>query len=138
MRHFGLRLAATAIVLSGLTAISAPAQAPELQMLNKVQLGLWNIRERGKSDLVDKICVRDARKLLQIRHRNAQCSRFIITDQPDEVTVSYKCPGSGHGRTTIRYEDSGLLQISSQGIADNSPFSFAVEGRFAGACGGDS
>ncbi|WAC24144.1 DUF3617 domain-containing protein [Blastomonas sp. SL216] len=120
----------------GLAAFSAPADAPELAMLNKLQPGLWNLKERGSADASDKLCVRDARKLLQLRHRDQQCSRFVVSDEPDEVTVTYRCPGGGSGRTTIKYEGRGLVQIDSQGIAQNSPFAFALEARYAGACAG--
>lgn len=119
-----------------LAAIPAPAQAPELAMMDKLQPGLWNLKERGSSDAADKVCLRDSKKLLQLRHRDAQCSRYVVSDEPDEVTVTYRCPGGGSGRTTIKYEGRGLVQINSQGIAQNSPFAFAVEGRFAGACAG--
>ncbi|ESZ86819.1 MAG: hypothetical protein Q27BB25_12465 [Blastomonas sp. CACIA14H2] len=120
----------------GLGAVSAPAQAPELAMLNKIQPGLWNLKERGTAQNGDQLCVRDARKLLQLRHRELQCSRFVVSDEPDEVTVTYRCPGGGSGRTTIKYEGRGLVQIESQGIAQNSPFAFALEGRYAGSCTG--
>ncbi|WP_238550618.1 hypothetical protein [Blastomonas sp. AAP53] len=119
----------------GLASVAAPAQGPELAMLNKLQPGLWNLKERGGAD-ADKVCVRDIRKLLQLQHRDLQCSRFVVSDEPDEVTVTYRCPGGGTGRTTIKYEGRGLIQIDSQGIAHNSPFAFAKEARYAGACGG--
>lgn len=137
MRFSPARLKWLALPLLGLgaTALSAPAQAPELAMLGKLQPGLWNLKERGSADIDDKLCVRDLRKLLQLRHRDLQCSRFVVSDEPDEVTVTYRCPGGGSGRTTIKYEGRGLIQIDSQGIAQNSPFSFAMEGRYAGACG---
>lgn len=130
-----LKWLALPIVAIGLASISAPAQGPELAMLNKLQPGLWNLKERGTEES-DRLCVRDTRKLLQLRHRDQQCSRFVISDEPNEVTVSYRCPGGGSGRTTIKYEGRGLVQIDSQGIAQNSPFAFAMEGRYAGACGG--
>lgn len=128
-------LAVSALTL-GCAAVSAPAQGPELAMLNKVQPGLWNLKERGSAETADKLCVRDPRKLLQLRHREAQCNRFVVADEPNEVTVTYRCPGGGSGRTTIKYEGPGLIQIDSQGIAQNSPFAFAMEGRYAGACAG--
>ncbi|MFN3817991.1 DUF3617 domain-containing protein [Blastomonas sp.] len=118
----------------GIASVSAPAQGPELAMLDKVQPGLWQLKERGSSDAADKVCVRDPRKLLQLRHKDAQCSRFVLSDTPDEVTVTYRCTAGGSGRTTIRYEGRGLIQIDSQGIAQNSPFAFAKEGRFMGTC----
>lgn len=131
-----LKWLAAPVMALGLGAVSAPAQAPELAMLNKIQPGLWNLKERGTAESVDQLCVRDARKLLQLRHRELQCSRFVVSDEPDEVTVTYRCPGGGSGRTTIKYEGRGLVQIDSQGIAQNSPFAFALEGRYAGSCTG--
>jgi hypothetical protein len=131
-----LKWFAAPVMAIGLGAVSAPAQAPELAMLNKIQPGLWNIKERGTAQNGDQLCVRDARKLLQLRHRELQCSRFVVSDEPDEVTVTYRCPGGGSGRTTIKYEGRGLVQIESQGIAQNSPFAFALEGRYAGSCTG--
>jgi hypothetical protein len=138
MTAFPLRLKWLALPLGALVfaSVSAPAQAPELAMLNKVQPGLWNLKERGSSDATDKVCVRDPRKLLQLGHRDIQCSRFVVSDEPNEVTVTYRCPGGGSGRTTIKYEGRGLIQIDSQGIAHNSPFAFAKEARYAGSCGG--
>lgn len=123
------------LVALGLASVSAPAQAPELAILEKLQPGLWNLKERGTADTADKLCVRDLRKLLQLRHRDAQCNRYVVSDTPEELTVTYRCPGGGSGRTTIKYEGRGLIQIESQGIAENSPFAFSKEGRYAGACG---
>lgn len=128
-----LALPAAALVVA---AVPAPAQAPELAMLGKLQPGLWNLKERGSADASDKLCVRDLRKLLQLGHRDAQCSRYVVSDEPNEVTVTYRCTGGGSGRTTIKYEGRGLIQIDSQGIAQNSPFAFAMEGRYAGTCTG--
>ncbi len=99
-----LKWFAAPVMAIGLGAVSAPAQAPELAMLNKIQPGLWNLKERGTAQNGDQLCVRDARKLLQLRHRELQCSRFVVSDEPDEVTVTYRCPGGGSGRTTIKYE----------------------------------
>jgi hypothetical protein len=136
MTNFSLRwkFLAVASAAFGLACVPAPAQGPELAMLNKVQPGLWKLQERGSGDSANKLCVRDPRKLLQLRHKDVQCSRFVVSDSPDEVTVTYRCPSGGSGRTTIKYEGRGLIQIDSQGIAQNSPFAFAMEGRYAGAC----
>lgn len=133
--HPRLKWFAVPALAIGLASVSAPAQGPELAMLGKVQPGLWNLKERGSSDVADKLCIRDPRKLLQLGHNDAQCNRFVVSDEPNEVTVSYRCTGGGSGRTTIKYEGRGLIQIDSQGIARNSPFAFAMEGRYAGACG---
>jgi len=114
----------------------ATAQAPELGMLDKVRTGLWEIKTRGSADAPDRVCIRDNKRLLQIRHLNTQCSRFVIEDEPRQVTVSYSCSGgAGHGRTTLIFEDTDLLRINTQGIAENSPFSYSAEARRVGNCG---
>ena len=80
------------------------------------------------------MCVADPRTLLQVRHGRAPCSRFVIANDARASTVHYTCPGAGHGRTTIRVETPRLIQIDSQGIADNEPFALQFEGRRTGAC----
>lgn len=122
---------ATAI-LGGATAV--PAQAPSLAMLDMLEKGSWQLRERGKDAVLQTVCLGDARRLIQIEHPRASCSRYVIEDTPSSVTVHYTCPGAGHGRTTIRSETNRLVQIDTQGIAEGRPFSQAIEARRAGAC----
>ena len=131
---FARNLALAAIASVAVLAVPAPAQAPQFAMLDKIQKGQWTLSERGRSKTPEKLCVRDPRTLLQLRHKEAQCSFFVIKNTASEVTVSYRCPSGGNGRTTVKYEDDGLLQIDSQGIVDNGPFAFAVEARYAGSC----
>ena len=118
--------------LAGATAV--PAQAPSLAMLDGLEKGSWQLRERGSDTLLQTVCVGDARRMIQIQHPRANCSRYIIEDTPKSVTVHYTCPGAGHGRTSIRSETNRLVQIDTQGIADGKPFSQAIEARRAGAC----
>ena len=121
-----------ACALAGATAV--PAQAPSLAMLDGLEKGSWQLRERGSDTVLQTVCVGDARRMIQIQHPRANCSRYIIEDTPKSVTVHYTCPGAGHGRTTIRSETNRLVQIDTQGIADGKPFSQAIEARRAGAC----
>jgi len=116
-------------------AVPAPAQAPDLAALTKLDKGQWEIRPRGKGARIQKICIRDTSELLKIRHIGDNCDApFIIENKSNVATVSYSCGAKGHGRTTIRTEDNGLFQINTQGIANNSPFSVAAEGRRIGSC----
>ncbi|MBU0823113.1 MAG: hypothetical protein KKA44_03890 [Alphaproteobacteria bacterium] len=121
-----------ACALAGATAV--PAQAPSLAMLDGLEKGSWQLRERGSDTVLQTVCVGDARKMIQIQHPRANCSRYIIEDTPKSVTVHYTCPGAGHGRTSIRSETNRLVQIDTQGIADGKPFSQAIEARRAGPC----
>ena len=122
--------AAAAMVLAAAPLV---AQAPELAMLDSLAKGAWNLRVRDDGSQ-QRICVRDGREFIQLRHRQPGCSRFVVQDGADEVVVQYTCRGNGYGRTSIRREGNGLVQIRSQGIEGGTPFSFSAEGRQSGSC----
>lgn len=109
------------------------AQAPGLAMLDSLQDGEWELRFRD-SATARRICVRDGRELIQIRHTQSGCNRYVVEDGTSEVTVQYTCRGNGYGRTSIRRETNRLVQIESQGIVDGLPFQFTAEGRRVGPC----
>lgn len=119
-----------------LASAPAPAQAPSLAMLDRLEKGRWQLSERGKTEALQSICLGDARRMIQIYHPRSNCSRYVIEDKPASVTVHYTCPGAGHGRTTIRAETNRLVQIDTQGIANGKPFSQAIEARRVAACAG--
>ena len=128
-----VRYGLMALGLAG-AATAVPAQAPSLAMLDRLEKGSWQLRERGKDAVVQTVCVGDARRMIQVYHPGATCSRYVIEDTPNSVTVHYTCPGAGHGRTTIRSETNRLVQIDTQGIAEGRPFSQAIEARRTGGC----
>jgi hypothetical protein len=109
------------------------AQAPELAMLDGLTRGAWDLRLRPEGT-TQRICLRNGREFIQLQHRQAGCDRFVVQDEASEVTVQYTCRGNGYGRTTIRREGNGLVQVRSQGIAGGSPFSIEGEARHVGAC----
>ena len=116
-----------------LAAAPLEAQAPELAMLDTLTKGAWNLRIRDDGTQ-RRICVRDGREFIQLRHRQPACSRIVVQDGPDEVVVQYTCRGNGYGRTSIRREGNSLVQIRSQGIEGDTPFSFNAEARHSGNC----
>jgi hypothetical protein len=122
--------AVAAVVLGGAPLV---AQAPELAMLDRLTKGAWNLRFRDNGSQ-RKICLQTGRELIQLRHRQSGCSRFVVRDTPDEVVVQYTCRGNGYGRTSIRRESNGLVQIQSQGIEGGTPFALNVEARHTGSC----
>lgn len=127
----GLLRAAASLAVAGLLAVPAVAQAPELAMLDGLTKGAWTLRVRD-SGAQQRICLRDGRELIQLQHRQTGCSRFVVTDSADQVVVQYTCRGNGYGRTSIRKEGNGLVQVQTQGIHEGTPFSWAAEGRYAG------
>ena len=124
--------AAIGMVALGL-ALPAAAQSDGLAMLSGLAKGEWTIKHRdGSAD--QKICVRTGQELIQLRHVESGCSRFVVEDANSRVTVQYTCPGNGYGRTDIRKETGALVQIESQGISKGMPFQFAAEARRTGSC----
>lgn len=137
MRKFGKSMTGSRIgrlALAGLlVGIPIAAHSAELAMLASLNKGGWNLRVRDDGSQ-QRVCVRDGQEFIQIRHKQPGCSRFIVEDGPDEVVVQYSCRGNGYGRTSIRREGSGLVQIQSQGIYDGAPFLINAEARHSGAC----
>lgn len=128
-----LRALAIGVTAIAGCAIAAPAAAPGFAALGALEKGEWELRTRGGRD-VRRICISDTSQLLQIRHPRHNCARYVITDTPTKLVVTYSCGGAGSGRTDLRVETSRLVQIQSQGIADAAPFSFSVEARRTGSC----
>ena len=122
-------------VAAAMTLVAMPleAQAPELAMLDGLARGAWTLRIREDGSQ-QKICVRDGREFIQLRHRQPGCSRFVVQDSASEVVVAYTCRGNGDGRTSIRRESASLVQIRSQGIEGGTPFSLNAEARHTGSC----
>ena len=110
------------------------AQPTPLAALARLDPGSWELRFRPGNRL-GRMCVRDGRQLIQLRHQQLDCSQFVVEDTADRVTVQYTCRGRGYGRTFIRREGDGLAQIESQGILDGQPFAFSAEARLVGRCG---
>lgn len=129
-------LSKAAMVAGGAIVLVLPAEAhaPALAMLDRLDQGRWEVRARGGDEPVERLCLHDGRRLIQLRHPTSICERLVLEDGPAEVTVQYTCRGQGYGRTRIRRETSQLVQIDSQGIADGLPFAFAAEARRIGGC----
>jgi hypothetical protein len=111
----------------------AAAQAPSLAMLTGLDDGKWEVRPRDGS-AVRRLCVQSGLELIQLQHGQSQCSRFVVEDSAEAVTVQYTCRGNGYGRTSVRRETARLVQIDSQGIAGGLPFQFSAEARRVGDC----
>lgn len=122
-----------ALLPVALAIAPAAAQVGPLAMLDRLDRGEWQIRTRDGGEQ-RRICLRSGQELIQLRHRQGGCSRYVVEDNAGAVTVQYSCPGDGYGRTSIRRESATLAQVESQGIADGRPFQFTAEARRVGAC----
>lgn len=128
-RYLAAALAALACVIGG----AVIAQGVKLAMLDRLSPGLWEVRMR-EGGAVERICLDNGRRLIQLRHPNLPCRQFVVEDDPAAVTVHYICTGQGSGRTHLRFETARLVQIESTGFASRLPFDFRAEARRIGDC----
>lgn len=119
----------------GLLAPPAVAQARGLAMLDQLEAGQWELRERDDDGGETRICIGNGRQLVQVRHLRQACRSVVVEDKPNTISVHYTCPGSGYGLTRIRLESTRLVQIDTRGIAQGLPFEFSAEARRVGDCG---
>ena len=131
-----LVITAVALAMGFVPGLAAPVagQGRQLAMLDQIPDGRWELHFRDRPDLVQRLCIHDARNLIQLRHPEQACDRVVVEDGANAVTVQYTCRGRGYGRTHIRRETAQLIQVESQGIAGGLPFDFAAEGRRVGDC----
>lgn len=127
-------LGGIALVALGI-AVPVAGQRGALGMLDQLEPGRWELRFRD-APVVERLCVRNGRGLIQLRHPQEQCERFIVNDDVNDVTIQYTCRGRGYGRTHVRRVSGRLAQIETQGIAEGLPFNFAAEARRVGDCDG--
>lgn len=117
-----------------LVGTTARADAPQASVLAAIEPGLWQLRDTD-SGTVRSLCIRDPRMLIQLGHPGTtQCSRFVVSQGPRELTVHYTCPGAGHGRTTIGLVTPRSIKLETQGIAGGSPFQQSYAARRVGDC----
>ncbi len=134
MTRFTLFHALGASVLAAGSAGAGSAEPPVPTALATLQPGQWQLRSLDGSAPVKTLCLGDPRILLQLRHGNLPCNKFVITNNATQAVVNYSCAGVGNGRTSVRVETPRVIQIESQGIADKAPFELVYEGRRIGQC----
>lgn len=130
-RHLALAAALSSTAL--MVAVPVVAKGDGLSMLGALAPGEWTIKQRGSAP-DRKICVKSGAELIQLRHRESGCSKFVVEDGAARLTVQYTCPGNGYGRTSIRRETGSLVQLESQGIYQGMPFEMTAEARRTGDC----
>ena len=88
--HLGKKALRTGVVLAaGLVAFAAPAsgQRQTLTMLDQLDRGRWELRLRQDGHAVERLCVSNGRRFIQLRHPETECDRFVVEDGPNAVTV---------------------------------------------------
>lgn len=126
-------LACTGLV-AGAAIAAVPGANTIAAAIGDITPGQWQLREAGSSAPPRTMCVSNPDRLIQLEHPGASCSRILLNDQPRTATISYTCPGAGHGRTMIRLETRNSFHLETQGIAGGAPFDMAFEARRTGDC----
>lgn len=134
MRNFFTPLLIPTLLAGLAGSVPARGAGQQLAMLDELEGGSWELRYRGSDPRVERLCVADGWRLIQLRHPGPACQRVVIDDGAVAVTVQYTCPGRGYGRTRIKRETNRLVQLTSQGIADGLPFEDVAEARRVGDC----
>lgn len=132
-RSLGKACACTVVLVAAGLWSPLRAQEGNFALLDSLQKGAWELRYRDGSPS-RRICLRTGREFIQLRHASAQCGRYTVDGAGDRITVQYSCKGDGYGRTTVRKETGGLVQLEGQGIAGGLPYQFAAEARRVGSC----
>ncbi|HEX7853032.1 MAG TPA: hypothetical protein VF503_04985 [Sphingobium sp.] len=113
---------------------AAPVMGGTPAALADLEPGQWDLRSREPGEASVRLCIHDGLSLVQIKHQGQSCRQFVVEDTADRTSITYSCPRTGHGRTSIRVETPRLVQIDSQGVVDGYPFALNLEGRRTGAC----
>ncbi len=134
----GKKPAIAFVSLIGLVGAATPpassrASYQDLALISSLEAGEWQVRPKSGGE-ARTVCLGDSRTLVQVRHPKAICSSFIIANEARQAVIHYTCPGSGHGRTSLKMETPRLVQIESQGIASKNPFQETYEARRVGTC----
>ena len=128
-------LVGAGLALGAIGAAPAPTQRPARPAaLDKLQPGLWQLRDLDSKTELPPVCLGDPNLLVQLQHRAAACSRIVVAEDQAGATVHYTCAAGGYGQTVIRVETPRLAQIQTQGIAGTAPFQARLEARRAGSC----
>ena len=105
---------------------------PKSPVLAAIEPGKWELRGAGSDPVT--LCIGNVQALLQVRHGAIACSWYVVANEARLLTISYRCPRAGYGLTTVKLETPRLIQVETQGIADNQPFALSLEGRKTGEC----
>ncbi|BCA57383.1 hypothetical protein HMP06_0152 [Sphingomonas sp. HMP6] len=129
-----VRLAGAGVLMAGGLAVAAPARAPTLSALTKIEPGQWQLKTAGSSAAPSTLCISDADTLIQYGHGTLQCQRFVIANEANLATVHFTCPGTGHGQTSVKVTTARNFSLDTQGIINGAPFEEQYEARRVGAC----
>ena len=117
------------LALVGLASIAATPRA-----LASASGGLWQVAFSAKGAPEASLCVADPMLLGQWEHRNARCSRTVLSDQGNKTVITYSCADGGFGRSEVSLLTPRTMRVATQGISAGGPFNYVLHARRVGNC----
>ena len=128
MRRITLLLLAVPVV----AAVAQPI-APKA-LADGFSPGQWKAVEVAVNQkAVRTICLASQAQMATDGRPADGCQMNVLTDEPGNAVVSYKCEGGLSGRTEIRRDAAGIYTIHAQGLDKGLPFASHSEWRRVGA-----
>jgi hypothetical protein len=96
--------------------------------------GLWEVSQSATGHNPRRVCVPSPEVLAQYEHRQARCTRVVISDKGTETVIHYTCADGGFGQSKVTLLTPRSLRIDTQGISGNLPFHYQLHARRVGEC----
>lgn len=96
--------------------------------------GLWEVSTKASGLGGSRHCLPDAAILTQWEHRQAQCTRVVLTATQERSDIQYTCPAGGFGTSKVQVLTPRSVRIETQGISGGLPFGYTVHARRVGVC----
>jgi hypothetical protein len=119
---------------TGIAAALALIGAPQPTVLGQSQAGLWEIVGAPGAKAPLRQCLADVGSLAEFEHRGKACKFKIIKSSASSTLVEYSCGPAGFGRSEVDVITPRSLRIDTQGISNQSPFSYVLQARRVGDC----
>jgi hypothetical protein len=83
------RSVGVSVMMAGGLAAAAPADAPALAAVARIERGQWQFKTLGSDAAPSMVCIGDADMLIQYGHTGVQCQRFVIANEvnPQRCTI---------------------------------------------------
>lgn len=96
--------------------------------------GLWEVSQRADGHGAQRMCVASPVMLAQYEHRQARCTRTVVSDRGTQTVISYSCADGGFGQSKVTLLTPRTMRIETQGISGNLPFHYQLHARRVGDC----
>lgn len=129
-----MRAAIAGLAIAGGVATAALVGPATLTAFARIEPGQWQLKPLDSDRPSRALCITDPRPLVQFGHGSARCTHTVLVNDANVATVSYVCPGAGHGQTTVKVATQRNFNLETQGILGGAPFDESYEARRIGDC----